>query len=85
MLSDIALEAHGTGTALGDPIEVGAAIRALGSSQHAPLVRCTAIRSNFGHLEAAASAVWFTSVLLLPLTYMLNAHPRSLLRINSHL
>ena len=55
--SSVALEAHGTGTALGDPIEVSAAISALCSGRAPTLVRCSAIKSAFGHLEAVAAAV----------------------------
>ena len=45
------LEAHGTGTALGDPIEVGAWAGALG-----PAVRLAAgsVKANGGHAESAA-------------------------------
>lgn len=50
------VEAHGTGTALGDPIEVESLTSAFG-----PLGRGTvalgSIKSNIGHLEAAAGVV----------------------------
>ena len=45
------IEAHGTGTGLGDPIEVGALAATLGTDR--PLVVGT-IKSNLGHLEAAS-------------------------------
>jgi len=52
-------EAHGTGTPLGDPIEVGALKNVLnvdegagGGSQPAPWIG--SVKTNFGHLEAAA-------------------------------
>jgi acyl transferase domain-containing protein/NADPH-dependent curcumin reductase CurA len=55
------VEAHGTGTALGDPIEVEALNAVLNSRDTnpvaaAPLQNCVlgAVKSNFGHLEAAA-------------------------------
>ena len=66
--SDVVLETHGTGTALGDPIEIGAVIGALCRNPRSPLVHCTAIKSNFGHLEAAAAAGGVTSLISLPLT-----------------
>ena len=47
-----ALEMHGTGTSLGDPIEMGAAVNALPSSDM-PL-RFTAAKSRMGHAEPAA-------------------------------
>lgn len=48
-------EAHGTGTALGDPIELEALAEALGPSQ-LPLP-VGSVKTNVGHLEAAAGAV----------------------------
>ena len=47
------LECHGTGTALGDPIEVQAASEVYGEAREQPLV-LGAIKSNLGHTEAAA-------------------------------
>ncbi len=49
------IEAHGTGTHLGDPLEVEAIAQALGPKQ-SPDHRCylTAVKANIGHLEAAA-------------------------------
>ncbi len=46
------IEAHGTGTALGDPIEIGA-LNSVFGSQRAPLW-VGSIKSNFGHAETAA-------------------------------
>ncbi|WP_159397496.1 type I polyketide synthase [Sorangium cellulosum] len=49
------VECHGTGTALGDPIEVHAlgAVYAQGRPSHAPLL-LGALKTNIGHLEAAS-------------------------------
>ncbi|MCF3650819.1 type I polyketide synthase [Synoicihabitans lomoniglobus] len=49
------LETHGTGTALGDPIEVNAA-RAVLAVDRDPTAPCTlgAVKTQIGHLEAAA-------------------------------
>jgi acyl transferase domain-containing protein/acyl carrier protein len=49
------LEAHGTGTALGDPVELGAAWRVLGPGrpEDEPL-RVGSVKSNIGHCESAA-------------------------------
>ena len=59
-----ALEAHGTGTALGDPIEVGAAAHALNDVE----VASTSLKANLGHLEAVAGGAGTTSLLAVPLS-----------------
>lgn len=41
-----ALEAHGTGTALGDPVEVGAATAALCDQNSFANIPCTSIKGN---------------------------------------
>ena len=51
------LELHGTGTALGDPIEVGAAVAVLhGSARQRPLV-LSAAKSRVGHAETGAGTL----------------------------
>ncbi|MFE3983006.1 SDR family NAD(P)-dependent oxidoreductase [Nocardia tengchongensis] len=59
------LETHGTGTALGDPIEVKAAWSALAPGRKAgrPLL-LGAVKSNVGHAESAAGMVGLAKVLL---------------------
>ncbi len=59
------IETHGTGTRLGDPIEVGAIAQVYGGNRtaDAPL-RLGAVKSNVGHLEVAAGAASLLKVVL---------------------
>jgi acyl transferase domain-containing protein/NADPH:quinone reductase-like Zn-dependent oxidoreductase/acyl carrier protein len=59
------IEAHGTGTALGDPIEVGALNAVFGASHSAanPLW-ISSVKTNIGHLEAAAGIAGLIKVVL---------------------
>ena len=59
------IEAHGTGTSLGDPIEARA-LSAVFGSQHTstkPLI-AGSVKSNIGHLEAAAGVAGLIKVVL---------------------
>lgn len=47
------VETHGTGTALGDPIEIAALIRAFNTSKR-QFCAVGSVKSNIGHLDAAA-------------------------------
>ncbi|MFF3329610.1 SDR family NAD(P)-dependent oxidoreductase [Streptomyces sp. NPDC002888] len=49
-----AIEAHGTGTALGDPIEVEAIVTALDRSTGGAPLRIGSVKTSLGHLEAAS-------------------------------
>jgi acyl transferase domain-containing protein/NAD(P)-dependent dehydrogenase (short-subunit alcohol dehydrogenase family) len=59
------VEAHGTGTALGDPIELDGLSEAYTTAtQRAQPCALGSVKSNIGHLEAAAGIAGLTKVLL---------------------
>jgi acyl transferase domain-containing protein len=59
------LEAHGTGTALGDPIEMEGLARAFAGAGLSPgSIPIGSVKSNIGHLEAAAGLAGLTKVVL---------------------
>ncbi len=59
------VEAHGTGTALGDPIEVRGLTRAFAAdTDDTGFCRLGSVKSNIGHLEAAAGMSGIAKILL---------------------
>jgi polyketide synthase PksL len=62
------LEAHGTGTALGDPIELAGLAAAFNETSQKPLTAgacaLASVKTNIGHLESAAGIAGLTKVLL---------------------
>jgi polyketide synthase PksN len=59
------VEAHGTGTALGDPIEIAGLSKAFGMVEGAGKpCAIGSVKSNIGHLEAAAGIAGVTKILL---------------------
>lgn len=60
------IEAHGTGTSLGDPIEMEALTRAFGPhSERKGYCKVGSVKTNIGHLEAAAGIAGVVKVLLM--------------------
>ncbi|MFD2168921.1 SDR family NAD(P)-dependent oxidoreductase [Tumebacillus lipolyticus] len=58
------IEAHGTGTSLGDPIEITGLQKAFGEEQERQYCAIGSVKSNIGHLESAAGIAGLTKVLL---------------------
>ncbi|MCZ9353748.1 amino acid adenylation domain-containing protein, partial [Streptomyces mutabilis] len=59
------LEAHGTGTRLGDPIEINGLARAFAEADLPPgACAIGSVKSNIGHAEAAAGIAGLTKVIL---------------------
>ncbi|MRN57060.1 type I polyketide synthase [Paenibacillus monticola] len=57
------IEAHGTGTVMGDPIELEALKAAFGTkARHG--IKIGSVKSNFGHLDAAAGVAGFIKTVL---------------------
>ncbi|MCX4748871.1 SDR family NAD(P)-dependent oxidoreductase [Kitasatospora sp. NBC_01287] len=63
--ADIGLiEAHGTGTSLGDPIEMDAIIAAIGRRNEGAKLHVGSVKTNLGHLEGAAGIAGVIKALL---------------------
>lgn len=59
------IEAHGTGTALGDPIEITALQKAYSQyTEDKQFCAIGSVKSNIGHLESAAGIAGITKILL---------------------
>ncbi len=59
------IEAHGTGTALGDPVEIAGLARVFGAARaDGSVCAVGSLKSNIGHCEAAAGIAALTKVLL---------------------
>lgn len=59
------IETHGTGTSLGDPIEINGLTKAFGKfTREEQYCAIGSVKSNIGHLEAAAGIASLTKVLL---------------------
>lgn len=58
------IEAHGTGTSLGDPIEIAGLNKVFGTQITKNACAIGSVKSNIGHLESAAGIVAVTKVLL---------------------
>lgn len=59
------VEAHDTGTAIGDPIEAAALQQSFGRNHKSRPVMIGSIKSNFGHLEAASGLASIIKVVLM--------------------
>jgi polyketide synthase PksJ len=58
------LEAHGTGTSLGDPIELRALVTAFGDTGRPGTCALGSVKSNIGHAEGAAGISGLTKAIL---------------------
>ncbi len=57
------IEAHGTGTELGDPIEIQALTKAFNSSEKG-FCKIGSVKTNIGHLDSAAGVIGFIKATL---------------------
>jgi acyl transferase domain-containing protein/acyl carrier protein len=58
------VEAHGSGTELGDPVEVAALTRAFGDVGRTGYCALGSVKTNVGHLDAAAGVAGFVKAVL---------------------
>jgi phthiocerol/phenolphthiocerol synthesis type-I polyketide synthase E len=58
------VEAHGSGTELGDPVEVAALTRAFGDVRRKGYCALGSVKTNVGHLDAAAGVTGFVKAVL---------------------
>lgn len=85
--SDIGyIEAHGTGTALGDPIEMSAIDKVFGgtSSNRKYPLRVSSIKTNLGHLESAAGIAGIIKTILVVQNGQIPPH-RNFRKPNPHI
>jgi len=57
------IEAHGTGTELGDPVEIEA-LRSAFNTPKKQFAALGSVKTNIGHLDAAAGAAGFIKTVL---------------------
>jgi amino acid adenylation domain-containing protein/non-ribosomal peptide synthase protein (TIGR01720 family) len=58
------VETHGTGTELGDPIEIAALTQAFGRTQQTGFCAIGSVKTNIGHLDAAAGVAGLLKTVL---------------------
>ncbi|MBF0119062.1 MAG: SDR family NAD(P)-dependent oxidoreductase [Desulfobacterales bacterium] len=58
------IEVHGTGTELGDPVEIEGLKKAFGNSQKKNFCGLSSVKTNIGHLEPAAGIAGIIKVIL---------------------
>lgn len=77
-------ECHGTGTALGDPIEVGGVRKVQTREKRLDTLLVATSKSNFGHLEGSAAAISMNKCILVVLRNACTA-TQHLRVLNAHL